>query len=328
MILLPRPLHNCISALQLYSPVAPSAKSFKVFVLALSFIMVSVLPAINGTSLNTLSATQTTPAPDELSAIFNIAVAQEPLYFILVEKKHQRLRVLEYTDELRVIVDYPCATGEIFGNKEITGDLKTPEGIYFITRIFRDDEITIFGDKAFHLDYPNFFDQEAGRNGYGIYIHGTNRELTSKSTKGCVTLANSDLADLESYLKQEVTPVVIVQEITPATIPETQLLKNNSFMLAKSLLLSGDIKPAQVDYNYLYIISLGEQTVAVSDFIYRPFNNSFMRGSSRAYLKFISNEGWAARQRLWSESPFLIYPDSPAKIIVHPVESNELQLSK
>ena len=102
---------------------------------------------------------QSSLAADDLSRLFTVAVAKEPIYLILVEKNLQRLRVFEFDDELRVVADYPSATGENFGIKEVNGDSKTPEGVYFITQIFKDDQITIFGDKAFHLDYPNFFDQ-------------------------------------------------------------------------------------------------------------------------------------------------------------------------
>jgi murein L,D-transpeptidase YafK len=152
-----------------------------------------------------------------LSQLFSVAEAEEPIYLILIEKNLQRLRVFEYDGELKVVAEYFSATGENFGIKKISGDSKTPEGIYFITKIFIDKKVTIFGDKAFHLDYPNFFDVKAGRNGDGIYIHGTNKKLKPNSTNGCITLVNDDLDDLEKYLNQSVTPVVIVPELNIIT---------------------------------------------------------------------------------------------------------------
>jgi len=274
------------------------------------------------------SGTQISKSGTELTDLISVAVAKEPIYLILVEKNLQRLRVLEYDNGLKVVADYPSATGENFGIKEISGDSKTPEGIYFITQIFRDDEITIFGDKAFHLDYPNFFDQEAGRNGNGIYIHGTNKELELNSTNGCITLANSDLDDLENYLNQVVTPVIIVPELKTVNKIMTRHLTENNFNLAKSLLLVEEINSENVEYNYLYVINFGEQTVAVSDFIYRPFKRTIMRGASKAYLEYHSDKGWTTRKRIWRVSPLQIYPEAPVKIAAHPLTTGEVQLAE
>jgi len=293
----------------------------------LAFLCILLLPVMANSALKPPAAGNY-PAGPQLADIFNVAVAREPVYLILVEKNLQRLRVLEYDTELRVVAEYFSATGENYGIKKISGDSKTPEGIYFITRIFKDDEITIFGDRAFHLDYPNFFDQEADRNGNGIYIHGTNKKLLPNSTNGCVTLANRDLDDLENYLTQAVTPVIIVQDLAAITKSESQLLAENDYSLTKSLLLNEEITQDKVDYNYLYIITVGNQTVAVSDFIYRPFSRSIMRGTSRTYLEYYQNQGWTARKRLWRVSPLQIYPESPVKVAARPLTTGEVQLAE
>jgi murein L,D-transpeptidase YafK len=302
-------------------------KSFNIFATFIIICCTLLLPSVS-TGASTPSYTQQFSSdPYDLSKLFKVAVAKEPIYLILVEKNLQRLQVLEYADELKVVADYPSATGENFGIKEVSGDSKTPEGIYFITHIYKDDKITIFGDKAFHLDYPNFFDWEAGRNGDGIYIHGTNKELQPNSTNGCITLANSDLDYLEKYLNQVVTPVVIVPELTSIE-GNTNLLTENNFRLTKSLLLTEEIKPENVEYNYLYVISFGGQTVAVSDFIYRPFSRSIMRGASRTYLKYLPAKGWTAVKRIWQVSPLQIYPEAPVKIAAHPLATGEVQLAE
>ena len=284
--------------------------------------------------INTSRANITSSKPEDfsqekdlLSRIFNAAVASEPIHFILVEKNLQRLRIIEYEKELKVIAEFTAATGENSGIKEVSGDSKTPEGIYFITRIFRDDKVTIFGDMAFHLDYPNFFDREKGRNGNGIYIHGTNKKLQPNSTNGCVTLAKNDLDQLEEYLHQMVTPVIIIPEINSIE-PDTLLLTENKFRLAKSLLLNNEIKPEDVEFKKLYIISLKGQTVAVSDFIYRPFNRSIMHGTSKAYLHFNPVQGWTTGKRIWQASPLQIYPESPVKIAARPFVTDETTISE
>ena len=278
--------------------------------------------AVHATALS-----QDSQAKTALAQLFTVAEAEEPIYLILIEKNRQRLRVLEHDGELKVVAEYFSATGENFGIKELSGDAKTPEGVYFITKVFIDKKVTIFGDKAFHLDYPNFFDQEAGRNGDGIYIHGTNTELKPNSTNGCVTLANDDLDDLEKYLNQAVTPVVIVPELNLDRQTVNQLLTRQDFHLAKSLLLHDDIKPAHVEYNYLYVINLGSQAVAVGDFVHRPYVNSMMRGTSRNYLEYHPGEGWVTRKRIWRTSPLQIYPESPVKIAARPFTVDQIQIA-
>jgi len=232
---------------------------------------------------------QDSQAKTALAQLFTVAEAEEPIYLILIEKNLQRLRVLEHDGDLKVVAEYFSATGENLGIKELSGDAKTPEGVYFVTRIFIDKKVTIFGDKAFHLDYPNFFDLEAGRNGDGIYIHGTNTELKPYSTNGCVTMANDDLT--------------------------------------KSLLMNDGIKAAKVEYNYLYVINLGSQAVAVGDFVYRPYANSMMRGVSRNYLEYHLGEGWVTRKRVWRATPLQIYPDAPVKIASRPFAVEQVRIT-
>ena len=284
-----------------------------------SFFFILFLPLFGAASTGFLPASITHPsslADKDLTQIFAVSVAKEPMYLILIEKNLQRLRVLEFGNELRVVAEYPCATGENLGIKKIRGDSKTPEGIYFITQIFRDTKISIFGDRAFQLDYPNFFDREDGRDGDGIFIHGTNKVLQPYSTNGCITLAKHDLDDLERYINQLTTPVVIVLELDSINKINKTRPTENDFSLVKSLLLTEEIKSENVEYNYLYIVNLGSQTVAVGDFIYRPFNHSIMRGASRLYLKYRPSEGWVASQRLWRASPLQIYPELPFKVLM------------
>ena len=284
-----------------------------------TFFFILFLPLFGAASTGFLPASNShysSLADKDLSQIFTVSVAKQPMYLILVEKNLQRLRVLEFGNELRVVAEYPCATGENLGIKEIRGDSKTPEGIYFIIQIFRDTKISIFGDRAFQLDYPNFFDRKEGRDGDGIFIHGTNKALQPYSTNGCITLANHDLDALEQYINHLTTPVVIVPELDSINKINITKLTENDFSLAKSLLLTEEIKAENVEYNYLYIVNLGNQTVAVGDFIYRPFNRSIMRGASRLYLKYWPAEGWIASQRLWRASPLQIYPELPFKVLM------------
>ncbi len=102
---------------------------------------------------------------DLLNLDFNVFVAARPIHLILVEKDYQRLRVLRHDGRLKVVAEYFAATGESFGPKETEGDSRTPEGVYFITKRYIDNKVTVFGTRAFHLNYPNVFDRDDGRGG-------------------------------------------------------------------------------------------------------------------------------------------------------------------
>ena len=52
--------------------------------------------------------------------------------------------------------DYLCTTGQAQGDKQVRGDLKTPEGVYFVVRK-RTERLDFeeYGGEAYILDYPN-----------------------------------------------------------------------------------------------------------------------------------------------------------------------------
>jgi len=300
-------------------------KSIKAIIISFIITGQLLLPTLSN---STTPPSQANVLPDEkekLSHFFSVAVAREPVHLILIEKNKQRLWFLEYKKDLKVLADYPIATGENQGNKKVSGDSRTPEGIYFITRIYKDKQVTVFGDRAFHLDYPNFFDRKEGRNGDGIFIHGTNRDLQPNSSNGCVILDKKNLDALEQFLQQDITPVIIVPEISTA-IPDSDELIKDDYMLTKSLIFAKEIKPGNVEFNYLYLVHSGTQTVAMSDFTYHPFNRSAMQGTGKTYLEYLPAQGWSAGKRVWQTTPLQIYPETPGKIWLLPMSGKNIEL--
>jgi len=142
---------------------------------------------------------------------------------VVVDKSRQRLLVLRYLGKLLLEYEYPCATGERPGPKSASSDEKTPEGIYFVTHRYHDKKITIFGDRALHINYPNPHDQIMGRHGNGIYIHGTNRAYKPRSSNGCLVMANPDLARVEPLLNEQFTPVILMGRMA---LPQASLQKD------------------------------------------------------------------------------------------------------
>jgi murein L,D-transpeptidase YafK len=69
-----------------------------------------------------------------------------------------------------------------------------------------------YGPGAFPLSYPNEWDKREGRDGHGIWLHGTPSDTYSRpprASNGCVVLSNEDLLELSKYVRIGVTPVVI-----------------------------------------------------------------------------------------------------------------------
>ncbi len=136
-----------------------------------------------------------------------------PDYVLAVDKESQKLHLLVHKSPLHAEVSFTCATGQIAGDKEIEGDLKTPEGVYFITgKRTGLKDFELYGDMAFPLDFPNPVDRIKGKTGYGIWIHGRGKKLVPMDTKGCVALVNSDIDYLDHNIKPGV-PVVIGENV-------------------------------------------------------------------------------------------------------------------
>jgi len=135
-------------------------------------------------------------------------------YAVLVDKSRQKVYLYHRDSPFRPKRVYDCSTGEMPGPKTRTNDRRTPEGIYFFTKSFTDRELSpIYGIRAFPIDYPNPIDTRMGRDGYGIWFHGTNKPLKPRDTNGCIALRNESIDELASFIKLYDTPVIISREI-------------------------------------------------------------------------------------------------------------------
>lgn len=156
------------------------------------------------------------------------AETQVPRYLLQMrpDQKHavvvdtQRARLYLYQNDNgtpRFVADYYIAHGKLGAEKIKEGDKKTPIGVYHVTSsIPRQKLPDFYGSGAFPINYPNEWDKKQGRNGYGIWLHGTPSDTFSrppKSSDGCVVLANTDLDALAKNLQLGTTPVIISNSI-------------------------------------------------------------------------------------------------------------------
>ncbi|OGR18958.1 MAG: hypothetical protein A2X81_17285 [Desulfobacterales bacterium GWB2_56_26] len=228
------------------------------------------------------SPTDTTDSP--LDLLFYSR--NTPTEFIVVEKKHQKLSLFEHQDQVRLLREFVCATGQNPGTKKISGDSRTPEGIYFITEIYEDKRISVFGSRAFHLNYPNIFDSHAGHLGDGIFIHGTNKKLIPNSTNGCITLDNKDLDELAPYLAVNTIPIIVLDALSEPLVGKSLLLEADTPRFAEILgALSFDLKKIPVrDIQALSFLKQGEKAVASIKYATYERDHIQYREQLRTYL--------------------------------------------
>ena len=132
-----------------------------------------------------------------------------------MEKETQQLFLYSCTGTFQEILRLNCSTGRVSGAKMVEGDNKTPEGIYFFTKIHENSELApIYGIRAFVSDYPNFTDRSEGRGGSAIWLHGTNKILRDRDSSGCVALENENVEKLTQYITLNRTPLIIAQKLS------------------------------------------------------------------------------------------------------------------
>ncbi len=139
---------------------------------------------------------------------------------LLIDKKANRMYVFsrqESGDLFEEVTDYYITTGKLVGDKSVKGDLRTPEGVYFVTSWISPDNLpSKYGVGAFPVNYPNELDKHNGKTGYGIWLHGTDKGYYSRpprDSEGCVVLTNIDLESLKSEIIPGLTPVVITDKV-------------------------------------------------------------------------------------------------------------------
>ncbi len=138
---------------------------------------------------------------------------------LVVDKAGHRLYVYQRgaDGEPQLLHDYYVSTGKLDGNKLSSGDLRTPEGVYFITSHIPDEKLPdLYGIGAYPMNYPNEWDRHQGKTGYGIWLHGTENAFYSRpplDSEGCVVLPNLDLQKVEQYLRPGVTPIIVADRV-------------------------------------------------------------------------------------------------------------------
>ncbi len=168
-------------------------------------------------ALARLSAQRQRPDEGRLPRLL-LQLHSEQKHALVVDSRRSRLYVFSNASgRPRLIADYYVTLGKNGVEKTREGDQKTPIGVYHVTGNLPRQKLTDFyGAGAFPINYPNEWDRRKGRNGHGIWLHGTPSAVYSRpprASDGCIVLANPDLKRLGGYLQIGLTPVIIADEV-------------------------------------------------------------------------------------------------------------------
>jgi murein L,D-transpeptidase YafK len=246
----------------------------------------------------------------------------KPFHIILVEKAIQKMHLYRYDGGYHLIKSYDCATGEKRGKKRQEKDEKTPEGIYFNVKTYRDSEVTIFGDRAFGLNYPDAFDKLDGNQGNGIFIHGSNKAIGPFSTNGCIVLNNSDLAELDQRIEFSRTPVIIGAHLPYRFGPAQRNLSELASLLKKAM-VPEDYAHLSSDFSDMAVLGFENRVVAMGQVHIKAANNLY--GLSRLYLADAGQNLLVLLRREWQEEkPELARAQAKPKPISTPKDKDHI----
>ncbi len=158
----------------------------------------------------------------------NLGEQQESdMLFLLVDKSRLRADLKTWPADFRQaenLFSFRIAVGKEEGDKQVEGDNRTPEGIYFAQRIIDGRSLPDrYGPYAIPIDFPNPIDKIWGKTGYGIWLHGVEKDARveeAKVTEGCVAFYNSDIQSLVDWLRPFHSVVVIAKDAAEVNRPE------------------------------------------------------------------------------------------------------------
>jgi len=134
---------------------------------------------------------------------------------LIANKKAKELTIYSNRDnKLELLAKYGGVIVGADGDKAKEGDLKTPLGVYTLRRRFAPDD-PFYGPLAFVMSYPNTYDKVQGKDGHGIWIHGSPIDGSARDpmSKGCIVLDNDTLILLDEKLQNKSSnSIVIVSE--------------------------------------------------------------------------------------------------------------------
>lgn len=184
------------------------------------------------------------PYASEMNTDAILDYQEKSPYILLVDKSDHKLYLLKYENNRPVIVKvFECKTGKNTGDKQERGDHKTPEGVYFPIEKYTRQQIVDhvgkenayqYGELAFVTNFPNQIDRVRGKNGGGIWLHGTDEPFESTpslDTRGCVVTTNETIKTLSPYIVLDRTPMIVVDKLN--IVPRSEIESERNAVLSR-----------------------------------------------------------------------------------------------
>jgi len=136
----------------------------------------------------------------------------ESIQYVMICQKDLKDIKLYDTKSKSQLFNSNVFIGKAKGDKKIEGDLKTPIGVYDITkRITKLD--SFYGPLALTTNYPNIYDKSQGKTGHGIWIHGLPmKQKRDNYTQGCIALDNTKIKHLDKKIDIKNSVLVISEK--------------------------------------------------------------------------------------------------------------------
>ena len=157
------------------------------------------------------------PAP-ALADDWEACMAQPaPKFFYVADKSRKLLFQMEERGGVPAAVrEFECIHGRVEGDKQKQGDLKTPEGVYFLTKVITQKlDFMEYGPYAVALNYPNPADRLRRKTGSGIWLHSKGRKITGITTRGCLAIDKGEIMEIAPLLKPG-TPIIVAEKAVGA----------------------------------------------------------------------------------------------------------------
>ena len=140
-----------------------------------------------------------------------------PKFFYVADKSRKLLFQMEEKDGAPAVTrEFECIHGRVEGDKQKEGDLKTPEGVYFITKVIKQKlDYMEYGPYAVALNYPNPADRLRKKTGGGIWLHSKGQKITGITTRGCLAIDKGEIMEIAHLLKPG-TPVIVAEKAVGA----------------------------------------------------------------------------------------------------------------
>ncbi len=198
------------------------------------------------------------------------------------QKSMLQLNIRDKNNTFTAIQKYQALVGKNNGDKTKKGDLKTPVGIYTLTKKLNKVE-PFYGPLALVTSYPNLYDKYYNRDGYGIWIHGVPENGTRKPfTKGCIALQNNNLIALSKKINLNKTLVIINNNKVQTNISKQNLAKllANFYMWRYSWIYGNTNK-------YLSFYSKNfKQTNGMTFNAFAKYKTALFKRKGKTYLNF------------------------------------------